>query len=254
MRWTIILIVLAALSLPQLHATVVEEIKVDNDIQLIHLGDSVFIHVTWDEVEGYGRFSSNGMLVIRKGKVLMIDTPMDNEKTKRLTDYLSNNFKAKVTKLVIGHFHNDCLGGLAYLKSIGVESVANILTITKCNELGLPVPKTSFFETLIFDFQGETVRCQFFGGGHTFDNITVWLSGKKILFGGCLVKSVDSKTLGNLSDAVIEDWDITIAKVIQTYPDAQVVVPGHGQYGGTELLEQTIKLVQEFREKQKGNL
>ncbi len=62
-------------------------LRIDDDIQLIHLQDSVFIHVSWDFLEGTGRFSSNGMIIIKNGKAVMVDTPMDNEKTERLIQF-----------------------------------------------------------------------------------------------------------------------------------------------------------------------
>jgi metallo-beta-lactamase class B len=218
-------------------------IGIDEDIHLIHLKDSIFIHETWDSVEGWGRFSSNGLVVVRNGKALLIDTPMDNEKTMRLTEYLRDNLNVEVTHLIIGHFHNDCLGGLEYLQSIGVKSIANTLTVDKCHELGLPIPDTPFADSLWVDFNGVKLGCQYFGGGHTFDNIVVWMPESKVLFGGCLVKSFDSRTLGNLGDAVVEQWDGTILRVMESFPELEVVVPGHGRHGGAELLERTLELV-----------
>lgn len=221
-----------------------EKIVIDNDIQLIHLQDSIYIHVTWHYLDNFGRFPSNGLIVIKNGQALMIDTPMDNEKTGRLTRYLKDSMSVDLTTLIIGHFHDDCLGGLGYLQSLGVESIANSMTISKCKEIGLPVPSTSFTDSLIFDFNGGQIDCRYLGAGHSFDNITVWIPGKKILFGGCLIKSIDSKGLGNLSDAVIDDWEMTVEKVMKKYPEIQTVIPGHGDIGGTELLTHTIELVE----------
>lgn len=220
-----------------------EKIVIDNDIQLIHLQDSVFVHVTWHYLDNFGRFSSNGLIAVKNGQALMIDTPMDNEKTEKLTKYLKDSLSVDLTKLIIGHFHDDCLGGLSWLQSIGVESIANAMTIAKCKETGLPVPSTSFTDSLTFNFNGEQIDCRFFGAGHSFDNITVWIPGKKILFGGCLIKSIDSKGLGNLSDAVVNDWDMTVEKVMKNYPEVKTVIPGHGDFGGSELLTHTIELV-----------
>ncbi len=225
------------------------KILIDNDIQLIHLQDSIYIHLTWHSLDNYGRFPSNGLIVIKKGQALMIDTPMDNTKTERLTKYLRDTLSADLTRLVIGHFHDDCLGGLEYLQSIGIVSIANSLTIAKCKEVGLPVPSVSFTDSLTFDFNGEQIDCRYFGAGHSFDNITVWIPGKKILFGGCLIKSKDSKGLGSLSDAVVPDWDITISKLMKRYPDIRTVIPGHGDFGGTELLMHTIDLVEKEKNK-----
>jgi metallo-beta-lactamase class B len=224
-------------------------IVIDPDIQLIHLQDSIFVHVTWHHLDNFGRFSSNGMVVIKNGHALMIDTPMDNDKTGRLTEYLKDAYSVDLTTLIIGHFHDDCLGGLGYLQSKGVESIASSLTVTKCRETGLPVPSTPFTDSMIIDFNGEQIECRFFGAGHTFDNIIVWFPSEKILFGGCLIKSGNSQRLGNLSDAVVADWDLTIKKLMQKYTDIKTVIPGHGDIGGSELLSHTIELVEKEKNK-----
>jgi metallo-beta-lactamase class B len=220
-----------------------EKIVIDDDIQLIHLQDSVFIHLTWDHLESFGRFSSNGLIVIKNGQALMIDTPMDNFKTEKLTKYLKDSMSVDLVKLIICHFHDDCMGGLGYLQSVGIESIANSMTIDKCKEIGLPVPSTSFTDSLIFDFNGEKIDCRYFGAGHSFDNITVWIPHKKILFGGCLIKSINSTNLGNLSDAVVDEWDLSVEKLMKEYPEIKMVIPGHGNFGGIELLTHTIELV-----------
>jgi metallo-beta-lactamase class B len=216
---------------------------VDDDIQLVHLHDSVFLHVTWDNDATYGRFSSNGMVLIRSGQALMVDTPTDDEKTERLVRWLRDKLSVKVTRVVIGHFHDDCLGGLGYLHRSGVISISNRLTAEKCRELKLPVTFIQFNDVLNFDFNGVPVECRYFGGGHTADNITVWLPGTKILFGGCLIKSAESKGLGNLSDAVVDEWASTVEKLMVTYDNIGIIIPGHGNTGGPELLEHTIRLV-----------
>ncbi|MGC9471891.1 MAG: subclass B1 metallo-beta-lactamase [Bacteroidales bacterium] len=222
-------------------------IRVDEDIFLIPLGDSVYIHETWHETPQTGRFPSNGMIVIRNGEAVMIDTPMDNDKTERLTKYVDENLGARVTLFIAGHFHDDNIGGLDYLHRIGVRSLALDLTVKKCRELGLPVPVRSFSDSLLVPFNGELLMCRFFGPGHSFDNITVWFPQRKILFGGCLIRSADAKGLGNLSDAVVEEWDTTLGKILKTYPDVRIVVPGHGACGGKELLTHTVDLVRRHR-------
>ena len=244
--WIILLIVLGLL---QVQAQKTNKIVIDDDIQLINLQDSIFVHVTWENSAKFGRFPSNGMIIIKNGKAIMIDTPMDNEKTERLTKYLKDSMQVEISKLIIGHFHDDCLGGLEYIHSKGISSIANYMTIDKCKELGLPIPSTSFTDSLIFDFNGQQIVCKFFGGGHTFDNITVWIPSKKILFGGCLIKSYNARGLGNLADAVVDDWDTTIRKLMNKYLDIKTVIPGHGNFGGTELLIHTIELVEKQKNK-----
>lgn len=223
------------------------KIKVSDDIFLIPLQDSVFIHQTWHTAEGYDRFSSNGLIIVHKGKAIMVDTPMDNAKTEVLHRYVKEVFSADITKLIIGHFHDDCLGGLDYIQQQGIESVAGNLTVEQCEKLGLAIPSTGFEKEYFINLNGLPVECRFTGPGHSFDNITVWLPAQKILFGGCLVKSSDSANLGNLSDAVVDQWDNTILKLMERYPGVKTVVPGHGKHGGSELLTHTIALVEKQR-------
>ncbi|WP_372647391.1 subclass B1 metallo-beta-lactamase [Draconibacterium sp.] len=240
---SIFLLIVGIITINFCYAQTDNKIEIDDNIQLVHLQDSIFLHITFDELENFGRFSSNGLVIIRNGHALLIDSPMDNEKTKKLTTYIQNSFSAQVEKLIACHFHNDCLGGITYLNSIGVESIANSMTISKCRELGIPEPSTAFTDSLIFDFYGASIECRYLGAGHSFDNITVWLPMEKILFGGCLIKSANSRNLGNLSDAVVNDWDTTVQQVKTKYPDAKIIIPGHGASGGSELLTHTINLV-----------
>ncbi len=242
-----ILIIAFAITFSDLDGQQKSEIIVDKDIQLIHLKDSVFVHVTWYNSENYGRFPSNGMLIIRNGKVLMVDTPMDNDLAERLHNYIKDSLSANLTTLVVGHFHKDCLGGLDYLQKQGIESIANYRTIETCRKRNIPVPDIPFSDSLIIDFQGKKLECRFFGPGHSFDNITLWVPDEKILFGGCLIKSMDATRLGNLSDAVVPEWDKTVEKIMLAYPDLEWVIPGHGEEGGMELLTHTIELVRKFK-------
>jgi metallo-beta-lactamase class B len=222
-----------------------KQIFINDDIQLEQLEDSIFRHITWQESEQFGRFSSNGMLIINKGQAIMIDTPFDNEKTEIINNYLKDSMHVELVKLISGHFHLDCIGGLEYIQSQGIESIASNHTVNKCKELGLPVPSSPFTDELIVDLNGLKLECRYFGGGHTPDNIVVWIPKYKTLFGGCLVKSANAITLGFTGDSDMANYDLTIEKIIEEYPDIEKVVPGHGDVGGINLLTHTIDLVKE---------
>ena len=218
------------------------EIWINEDIRLIHLQDSVFMHTTWEEIKNYGRVGSNGMLVIRDGHAVMVDTPMGEPKTQLIAEYLKDSLGVTIKKHIAGHYHADCLGGLDYLKAKGVESIANYMTINKCKEIGMPIPTVSFVDSLSFDFNGVTIQCRYFGGGHSFDNITVYIPEKNILFGGCLIKSLDAKDIGANNESVLNEWDVTVKRIIENYKGKLIVIPGHGNYGNEELLAHTVRL------------
>jgi metallo-beta-lactamase class B len=80
------------------------------------------------------------------------------------------------------------------------------------------------------------------GIGHTTDNVVAWLPKQKILFGGCLVKSLDAQSLGNTSDGDLMAFPVTLKKIKAAYQNAKIVVPGHGDWGGLELVDHTLRL------------
>ncbi len=53
------------------------------------------------------------------------------------------------------------------------------------------------------------------------------------------------RAIGYLGDANTDQWAATVQQIKLKYPNAEIVIPGHGKPGGTELLEYTIKLFEE---------
>ena len=80
------------------------------------------------------------------------------------------------------------------------------------------------------------------GAGHTLDNVVVWLPKANILFGGCFIRSLDSKSLGYTGEADIGQWPSSVDALLAKYPDAKLVVPGHGAIGDLALLRHTKAL------------
>jgi metallo-beta-lactamase class B len=236
-------ILLVLMSQSPLKAQTRSEIWITDDIRLLHLQDSVFMHTTWVNFKDYGRVGSNGMLVIKNGQALMVDTPMKEEPTMQLFNYLEDSLKVQMTTHVAGHYHADCVGGLDYLKTRGVQSFANEITIQKCKETGMPVPHTPFTDSLHFTFHGIDIHCHYFGGGHTVDNIVVYLPKQRILFGGCLIKSLSARDIGASTESVLNEWDNTVKRIQDAYPDELTVIPGHGDYGNKALLNHTTQLI-----------
>ena len=217
-------------------------IKINNNIGLCLLKDSVFTISNYYEMEHFGRVESNGLLIVKNAKAILVDTRCDNEQTSQLYSYLKDSMHITITKVIVCHYHIDCLGGLGFIQQQGIESISLDLTKEKCIEKKLPIPSVTFSEKLILNFEGADVICQYFGSGHTVDNIIVYLPKNNILFGGCLIKSLSSKNLGNTADAVIDKWPITVENLQVQYKKAEIVIPGHGEIGGLEIVKHTLKL------------
>ena len=71
--------------------------------------------------------------------------------------------------------------------------------------------------------------------------MVAYFPADNILFGGCLIKETGAGK-GFLGDANISAWSATVAKIKEAYPQLKLVVPGHGRYGDTRLLDYTVEL------------
>jgi metallo-beta-lactamase class B len=220
-----------------------ERIRISDDIELIKLSDKIFVHVSESEITGFGKVSSNGMILIDGDKACLFDTPGTDEQTQRLVEAVEDLLNVKITMFIPNHWHEDCMGGIDYLHEIGVRSYANRETIIIAGEKGLTKPLYGFTDSLILYLNDIEIQCYYPGPGHTRDNIVVWIPSEQILFGGCVMKDIHSRGRGNIADADTEEWPKTIMRISDKYSDAKYVIPGHGEIGGPELFEHTYELV-----------
>jgi metallo-beta-lactamase class B len=215
---------------------------IGNDIQIRALVPGVYLHQSFMNVPSWGRVGANGLVVISGNEALLIDTPWNDSLTSVLCRWLDDSLHVKVVKAIAGHFHSDCMGGLGYLNAHGVETIYGSKTLAICKKEGLPIAKTTFADSLNLNFNGTPLFLYFPGGGHSVDNIVVWMPSVKVLFGGCLVKDLYTNNLGNAADADLAAWPNSIRRVIVRFPAAEIVVPGHGEPDGKDLLTHTLEL------------
>jgi glyoxylase-like metal-dependent hydrolase (beta-lactamase superfamily II) len=245
------------------------------------IGDSITI-TRIDEVAylvvhqvpfGRVRVSCNSLLVrVSDANFVWCGTPCEPASTNLVYEWTIKNFgDVNLIEINTG-FHNDNLGGNEFLLSKGVAVYGSDVTAKLILERG-PEEKEkiikSFAETdntpyyqacrkmtfmppnhtfelskgLKLEFSKETVEVYYPGPSHTIDNTVVYFHNRRILFGGCMVKALDSKDAGYTADADMQKWPRSVEKVLARYKDAKIVVPGHGNYGDTGLLKHTIELL-----------
>lgn len=207
------------------------------------LSDHVFQHISYLSTDDYGKVPCNGMIVIKDNEAIVFDTPTNVESSVELVRYLTETAGYHVKAVVATHFHLDCVAGLAEFHSKQIPSYANNRTIDllKAHDPDAVLPQQGFEEVLELNVSGDVVAVNFFGEGHTRDNVVGYYPAEKAVFGGCLIKEMGAGE-GNLADANVPAWPQTIENIKNAYPDAEIVIPGHGDIGGTELLDYTIQL------------
>ncbi|GHE98168.1 subclass B1 metallo-beta-lactamase [Thalassotalea profundi] len=212
-------------------------------LKIVEISNDVYQHISYKHVKPWGMVAASGLVVIDGNDAYIIDTPWSLADTQQLIKWIkSKGLKLKAS--VVTHFHEDASAGIPILNRSKIKTYALSLT----NELLALNNKEQSSDEIISDnyvLVPNTIEIFYPGAGHSHDNIVVWLPKSKVLFGGCFVKSIESKNLGNTADASISSWPKSIEKVISQYPDINIVVPGHGKIGDINLLKHTALLARD---------
>ena len=239
----LVFIIIILLATPSLFSQQFNEIiSIDEDIELIKISDDAFVHRSWISHTQWGRLSANGLVYIQEHGALLLDTPWTAGQTEKLFNWLMDSMQVKTKMFIPNHWHEDCMGGYPFLEKMQVESYAYQQTIDIANSKKISCPEKGFADSLELKFESQIIKCYFLGAAHSTDNIVVWIPSAKILFAGCMVKSLESRNLGNTSDGDIVAYPETLSRLLNKFQEARIVVPGHGNPGGIELIEHTIKL------------
>ena len=220
-----------------------KKITINSDLEIVQLTPNIYVHISYVEFTGFGRVPCNGMILTDGNKAFMFDTPATELLTQQLVEWITQTLKLKIEGFIPNHWHSDCMGGLAYLQRIGIESYANQMTIDIAKTKNLPVPAHGFKDSLTLNLGNHEIDCYYPGAAHSMDNIVVWIPSEKVLFAGCLVKELNATGLGNTVDGDLKEYPHTVEKILQKFPDAKIVIPGHGAFGGIELIRHTKELL-----------
>jgi metallo-beta-lactamase class B len=222
------------------------KVIINADLEVQELAPRIWMHTSFMDIPGFGRSGANGLIVIGDKKIIIIDTPWTNTQAKQLDAWLLKMFNRESNLIIPTHFHSDNLGGLPYYHGAGRDSLALDKTVALCRKL-LPItPKREFKSSLMIEEAPFSLELFYPGEGHSPDNIVVMIRNTGILFGGCLVKALANKNIGNTDDANPGAWEATLLNVKKRFPDAKIVVPGHGQPGDLSLIDHTIGIVEKY--------
>jgi metallo-beta-lactamase class B len=211
------------------------------DVDFIKIGEGLWIHRSYEMVSG-NKTPSNGLIIVGDSSAVLVDTAWNDEGTSRILSFIRERLKRGISACIVTHSHQDRAGGLGMIQENGISIYMTDLTNALLRNQGktygyIPI-KNGYVE--IDDIE---LDIEYFGPAHSPDNIVVWLTKHRILFGGCLLKSMDSRGLGSLADADLGNWPHVIDALLERYGDAKFVIPGHGEGGGVALLEHTRFLV-----------
>lgn len=215
-------------------------------LKITPLKEHFFIYTTYNSYENSST-PAHGMYLVTEKGVVMFDTPWDTTQFQPLLDTIWARHHQKVIMAFATHWHSDKTNGLEYYRKLGIRTYTTLLTdeLSKKNEK----KRAEFLMTkdTVFNVGPYSFETYYPGEGHTSDNIVIWFEKEKVLYGGCLIKGVEDKTLGYLGDANVSAYETTLKNVQQKCRNPKFIVIAHSDWRNTNSLKHSIKMAKKLR-------
>lgn len=164
-----------------------------------------------------------------------------------MLDSIKARHNQDVVLCVATHFHEDRTAGLEYYRQKGIATYTTRLTDELSAKKGMKRAQYLISKDTVFTVGQHTFQTYHPGHGHTPDNIVIWFDKERILYGGCLIKSFQDTTLGNLGDASTTEYATTVQKVVRKCKKPAFVIPGHNDWSSAESLLHTLSMARALR-------
>lgn len=210
------------------------------------LAGDFYVFTTFNFYKGE-KIPANGLYVISDSGAVLIDSPWDTTQFQPLLDSIRLKHDKKVVSCIATHFHEDRTSGLEYYKNKGIKTYTTKLTDEWSKKKGMKRAEYVLSNDTTFRTGQYDYRVYYPGHGHAPDNIVIWFKKQRILYGGCLIKSVEDDTLGNLGDANAYEYANTVANVIKKCKKPLYVIPGHNSWHTTASLNHTLRMAKQLK-------
>lgn len=217
-------------------------------LNITHLTGNFFIYTTYNVYEG-NYIPAHGMYLLTDSGAVLFDTPWDTTQFQPLLDSIKLKHNKNVTICIATHWHSDRTEGLEYYRKQGIKTYTTTLTDKFSRENNKKRAEFLMTKDTIFNVGQYSFEVYYPGGGHTEDNIIVWFSKEKILYGGCLIKGAEAKNLGYLGDANISEYETTLKNVARKCPDPDFIIISHHDWTNKNSLKHSIKLASKLKKK-----
>jgi metallo-beta-lactamase class B len=222
--------------------------KEDRHLKISRLTGGFYVFTTFNSYKG-NLIPANGMYLVTNEGVVMFDTPWDTTQFQPLLDSIKTRHHKNVVLCIATHFHEDRTGGLQYYSQQGIKTYTTRRTDELSKKRGMKRAEFLMDKDTVFTVGQYSFQTYFPGAAHAPDNIIIWFEREKILYGGCLIKSVEAHDLGNLSDANVKQYAATIRNVQAKCKHPHYIITGHDNWMDTNSLNHTLQMAQQLEQK-----
>ncbi len=217
-------------------------------LKISYLTDDFYVYETYNYYKG-NRIPANGMYLLTNSGAVIFDCPWDTTQFQPLLDSIRIRHNKKVVLCIATHFHEDRTAGLEYYRKKGIKTYTTRQTDELSKKRGMKRAEFLIEKDTVFTVGQYSFQTFYPGKGHAPDNIIIWFEKEKILYGGCLVKSVDDNNLGNLADASVKDYPTTIKNVLEKCKAIKFLITGHNDWTNTKSLHHTLRMAEQLKQK-----
>jgi cyclase len=219
-----------------------------HDPQVLEIADGVFAYI---QPDGSWWINNTGFIVAEHS-VVSIDACSTQRRTRAYLDTIASVTSAPVTTLINTHHHGDHTYGnsefgdvtiighercRAEIISAGILGNTGIWEPVDWGELRVAPPTVTFTDRLRVWSDDTPLEVSYVGQpAHTTNDSLVWLPDQQVLFCGDLLFNGGTPFLlmGSVAGAI----DV-LTQVLAPIP-ARVIVPGHGEPCGRDLIDTTV--------------
>ena len=212
-------------------------------IQIDSINNNLFVYQTFNSFNGV-EYNANSMYLVTDKGIILFDVPWQKSQYQELNDMLQEKYNLPVIAVFVTHSHDDRAGDLSFYNDLNIPTYATALTNSKLKKEGKATSKFEIELGKTYKFGKEKFVVEYFGEGHTSDNVVVWFPKYKVLNGGCLIKGADAVNLGYIGEANVDEWPKTIQKLVTKHPKIKQVIPGHDNWKVPGHIENTFKLLE----------
>lgn len=225
--------------------------QTEEKLKITPLTGDFYIYTTFNMYQET-RIPANGMYLVTNAGVVLFDTPWDSAQFQPLLDSIELKHHKKVIICIATHWHSDRTEGLEYYKQKGIKTYTTVLTDELCKKNNKKRAEYLITKDTVFTAGEYSFETYYPGEGHTADNIIIWFSKERILYGGCLIKGADAENLGFLGDANVNTYETTLRNVQQKCPDPQYIIISHSDWNNNNSLKHSIQLAKKLKRKNRN--
>ncbi|WP_282628828.1 EBR family subclass B1 metallo-beta-lactamase [Empedobacter sedimenti] len=212
-------------------------------IQIDPINDNLFVYQTYNTVNDV-EYNANSLYLVTSKGIVLFDVPWQRPQYQELNDMLQQKYHLPIVAVFVTHSHEDRAGDLSFYNNLNIPTYATSLTNSKLKKEGKATSKFEIELGKTYKFGNEKFVVEYFGEGHTSDNVVIWFPKYKVLNGGCLIKGADAINLGYTGEANVAEWPKTVQKLVVKHPKIKQVIPGHDNWKATGHIENTFKLLE----------